>query len=86
MTSNSLRWETRYAQAPAPAEPHPLLTSFAGLLPPRGLALDVACGAGGDSVYLAERGLRVIAVDRSWEALRRDRELAAARPCTLGAG
>jgi tellurite methyltransferase len=34
-----------------------------------GRALDLACGRGGNAVFLAERGWRVIAVDRDGEAI-----------------
>ena len=44
-----------------------------------GTALDVACGAGRNAVWLAERGWRVTAVDFASVALDRARELAASR-------
>jgi SAM-dependent methyltransferase len=49
----------------------------AGLRP--GAALDLACGAGRNAVWLAERGWRVTAVDFSEVALRMARSLAAER-------
>ena len=79
MTSSASRWDERYRGAPAPALPSDLLVSFSTLLPPRGRALDVACGAGRNAVYLAEHALEVVAVDRSQEALRQGRELARGR-------
>ncbi len=39
--------------------------------------MDLACGGGRNSVLLAQRGLRVMAIDCSWDALRQGRELAA---------
>lgn len=39
-------------------------------LPREGRALDLACGAGRNALALAERGLRVLAVDLSVEGLR----------------
>jgi tellurite methyltransferase len=72
-------WDARYRESPGPAEPAVLLTDFAHLLPARGRALDIACGNGRNSVWLAERGLDVVAIDLSAEALRLGRELAARR-------
>ena len=43
---------------------------------PRGRALDVACGAGRNALYLAECGFEVDAVDISAEALARARDTA----------
>jgi tellurite methyltransferase len=60
-------------------EPAELLTGFASLLPSSGRALDLACGAGRHSLFLAGRGLRVVAVDRSLAALEEGRELARLR-------
>jgi tellurite methyltransferase len=57
-------------------QPSKLLERFSHLLPRRGPALDVACGCGRNSLYLARQGLRVVAIDRSWEALAQGRELA----------
>ena len=51
------------------APPARWLTDHAALLPPRGEALDVACGSGRHAIWLAERGLRVHAVDRDAAAI-----------------
>lgn len=72
-------WDERYLLEPPPAEPSRLMIEFSGLLPRNGLGLDVASGAGRHAVYLAERGLTVIAVDRSAEGLKRGGELARER-------
>jgi SAM-dependent methyltransferase len=45
------------------------LVSNAAWLPSRGLVLDVACGRGRNALWLAARGLEVVAVDRDVEAL-----------------
>jgi len=50
-------------------------------LPP-GRALDLGCGEGADSVWLAERGWDVVAVDISETALGRAREAAGTRGVT----
>ena len=39
--------------------------------------MDLACGGGRNSAYLARRGLHVVGVDRAWEGLRRGKETAA---------
>ena len=44
--------------------PTPLLVETAGMLKP-GRALDLACGAGRNAIWLAEHGWNVTAVDRS---------------------
>lgn len=44
--------------------PSPWMTRFADLVPPGGLVLDLACGAGRHSRHFLERGYRVVAVDR----------------------
>lgn len=41
----------------------PWIAKYAHLFPPRGVVLDVACGAGRHSVYLREMGHHMIAVD-----------------------
>ena len=64
------------AGKPSLYKPAEHLTRFASLLPSSGRALDVACGAGRHSLFLAGRGLRVVSVDRSLAALEEGRELA----------
>jgi tellurite methyltransferase len=49
---------------------YPLVRSFAVQLPKGGLALDVAAGAASAGIFLAGRGLRVIAMDVSEAGLR----------------
>ena len=50
--------------------PNDVLVAEAGDLPP-GQALDVGCGEGGDTLWLARRGWQVTAVDVSQVALER---------------
>lgn len=73
MTIPSPSWDERYRQQSAQKEPSGLLVEFARLLPEKGLVLDLACGGGRNSVFLAERGLRVIGVDRAFPALSREK-------------
>jgi SAM-dependent methyltransferase len=67
------RWDDRYRLGDWADidEPAPILRDAEAWLEPPGLALDVACGAGRNSLFLARRGFTVIAVDISWEGLRR---------------
>jgi 2-polyprenyl-3-methyl-5-hydroxy-6-metoxy-1,4-benzoquinol methylase len=60
------------------AEPNRFLVAEAGRLPPGG-ALDLACGAGRNAVWLAERGWRVTGADFSDVAIENARGLAASR-------
>ena len=58
-------WDERYRSGKyCSAEPHKLLIKLAGKLKP-GKALDLACGAGRNAVFLAEKGWNVTAVDNS---------------------
>ena len=66
------RWEARYREGDWADERRPaqIVEDALPWLPTGGLALDVACGAGRNALFLAERGLRVVGVDLSWEGLR----------------
>lgn len=59
------------ANCPPPSDPAPSIwvRRFAGLLPPGGNALDLACGGGRHARLLAATGRRVLAVDRDAGAL-----------------
>ncbi|MEV0404361.1 class I SAM-dependent methyltransferase [Actinoallomurus sp. NPDC050550] len=73
-------WDEHY-RAPRPTatgRANSLLAEIAGDLAP-GAALDLGCGAGGDALWLADRGWRVTAVDISANAVRRLAENAQAR-------
>ncbi|HEY7671589.1 MAG TPA: methyltransferase domain-containing protein [Gammaproteobacteria bacterium] len=74
------KWDERYRAGAYAEREHPsaLLAEWEPRLP-RGRALDVACGAGRNSLFLAATGRRVDAVDISAVALDRAREAANAR-------
>lgn len=65
------RWDDRYlsrtedSEAVADRLTPSGLVGFEALLPTSGRALDVACGQGQGSVWLADRGLEVVGVDVS---------------------
>jgi tellurite methyltransferase len=73
-------WDEHYARAEnLDFTPTSLLVQVADLLPP-GRALDVACGAGRNALYLAALGWNVVAVDSCRAAIRILRERAAGLP------
>jgi len=78
------RWNRRYASADTHSTPVPsrFLVAEVSDLPP-GRALDLACGAGRNAVWLAERGWHVTAVDFSDVGLSIARKLAEARGTTV---
>ena len=74
-TADRDRWNARYADGAYESRRHPspLLEQNARALPENGRALDLACGAGRNAIYIANRGLDVDAVDISRVALERGR-------------
>jgi hypothetical protein len=68
-----LFWERHYSTRLARGEhANPLLVETAEPLPP-GAALDLGCGAGGDTIWLAQHGWQVTAVDIASTAVERVR-------------
>lgn len=64
------KWNARYAYANnALPEPAAVLVNGTQFLPTTGVALDLACGRGGNAFYLGERGLSVHAWDISKTAI-----------------
>jgi tellurite methyltransferase len=74
MKTDREKWDRRYSREsralPAPDE---FLVQHRDLLT-SGRALDLACGLGANSIFLAEHGYEVDAVDVSFEAISRLRE------------
>jgi tellurite methyltransferase len=73
------RWDSRYREADLPGAPATVLLENAHLLPHRGTALDLACGLGANSLFLAEHGLQTHAWDISPVAIEKLRAIAVAR-------
>ncbi len=67
------KWDKKYAGSDLAlsAEPDPEFLLYADFLPATGAALDLACGLGKNSLYLAQQGLEVMALDGSSEGLAR---------------
>ncbi len=67
------RWDERYRTGDWADvdEPAAIVTDAEPWLSPPGRAFDVACGAGRNALHLARRGYTVVAVDISWEGLKR---------------
>lgn len=75
-----MRWDATYAgRCEAVAEPAPpaVFAARESVFPVTGTALDIACGAGFGSVWLARRGLQVWGVDLSAVAIDHAEALAA---------
>ncbi len=76
-------WDERHRAAQTVPRPAQVLLDWPHLLPSGGQALDLACGLGGNALWLAERGFRVSAWDLSPVAIERLSALAADRGLTL---
>ena len=73
------KWDSRYRDAGSPGAPATVLVENAHLLPHHGTALDLACGLGANSLFLAGRGLRTYAWDISPVAIDKLRAVAVER-------
>jgi SAM-dependent methyltransferase len=84
--SEQERWQTRFGTPDYifGKSPNAFLKSQAHHLPKSGKALSVADGEGRNGVWLAERGLDVLAIDFSPTALEKSRALAAERGVRIG--
>ena len=74
------KWNQKYSRSsPQLPKPSKILKDFVHLLPARGTALDVACGMGGNALFLAEQGLDALALDFSSVAIDKLRSFASRR-------
>jgi len=64
MQKDQKKWDARYQKDWGGTEPSPILMKYWGLASV-GNALDIACGNGRNSIFLAEKGFVVDAVDIS---------------------
>ena len=69
MHDDATRWDDRYRSAPPPGPLAPDAVAdradLVELLPDTGVAIDIACGLGRQSLWLAQRGLQVVSLDVS---------------------
>lgn len=65
------KWDRIYSEALEAPKPCRVLIENAHLLPASGFALDLASGLGGNALFMAERGLNVLALDISPVAVSR---------------
>jgi SAM-dependent methyltransferase len=81
MSEDRVRWDRRFREEPRLARlaPTPILVAHADLLPARGRALDIACGAGRNALFLASRRFDTTGVDISSAGLALARATAAER-------
>ena len=78
--SDRIKWDQRYAQAgEIDLAPPGWVQGFNSVLPPAGYALDIAAGSGRMALWLAGRGLEVLAVDISTAGLELVRRAAIAQ-------
>ena len=81
------RWDQRYVEvgvAPPGAGAPPVFAHCEELFPTTGTALEIACGRGRGAVWLASRGMTVLASDVSPVAIQLAEQLAAA--CDVASG
>jgi tellurite methyltransferase len=80
------KWNERHAAGQVvEATPCGVLRDFAHLLPKTGKALDLACGLGGNAVFLARAGLDVLGVDLADTAVEKLNAYAQEQSLTLRA-
>lgn len=71
------KWDRIYDQTVERVpEPSRVLKDYAHFLPAQGNALDIACGLGGNALFLAEKGLDTLGVDISPVAINKLRAFA----------
>ena len=68
MKDDEIKWNKRFALGTYPTDPNDMVQAYCHLAK-KGKALDIAAGNGRNSIYLAEQGFSVEAVDISGEGL-----------------
>lgn len=78
-TDDRERWDRRHRQAGPPDTPRPpgAFAPYLDQVPTEGSALELACGRGETTVWLARRGLNCLGVDVSEVAIEMAKDLAA---------
>lgn len=78
-------WDDRYSSAELVygAEPNEFLAAAAAKFPAHGRGLDIGAGEGRNALFLASRGLDVLAVDQSEVGMRKAQRIAQQRGLTL---
>ncbi len=69
MENVQAKWDTIYQNKSVEPTASYVLTNYSYLLPKEGIALDLACGQGGNALFLAQAGLDVQAWDASAVAI-----------------
>jgi SAM-dependent methyltransferase len=82
---SSTFWDERYSgdDLAYGESPNDFLVSMADRIPRAGHALDIGAGEGRNALFLASRGLNVLAVDQSKVGMRKAQQLAHERGLTL---
>ena len=82
---SSTYWNERYSgdELAYGEAPNDFLSSMADRLPSSGRALDIGAGEGRNALFLAARGLNVLAVDQSEVGMRKAQRLAQERGLAL---
>ena len=70
MQSERQKWNEKYRNKAFSKDPAPIVKKYAGLAP-EGRALDIAAGSGRNSIFLAQKGFSVDALDVSDVALKK---------------
>ena len=71
MNINQAKWDRIYSNKDSIGSPSEVLRENLSVLPSNGLALDLACGLGANSLFLESRGLSVHAWDISIIAIKK---------------
>lgn len=85
MSDIQTKWDAIYSNKQYAPTASLVLTQNQHLLPKKGMALDLACGQGGNSVLLAKAGLDVLAWDISPVAIKQLQDFASLNDLTIDA-